>query len=735
MKPRPPLRSYASFDRTDWTTTYEKQLRETSFMKASARQHLKYGTSLDHGRQYTGSDFPPFMMKKPKRAPLVHAKCFDESTEFELAEVPTRGLRREKPLSAEEASLIEEDEGLSGSTKLLSKSDECCLLGDENFSLDCDKESGGKVLRTQLSIDIVDSVNSSYERNYRNRANEYFYERAVTGPSANYAESVDYSTRTTSSGTLTTTALVHNNSLETEKSSTVAESPPITEVTFRQNRLQGTSETSQKKKFIKQNRVQRLSSSSLQVVQGVRDSSLSRLFDRQKYFGSAARERLEKSKRLSTSALYDKSPTEQLYKSKSGSGGRLSSIQLFEKFCSEDFGSLYSDSQGIDFVDESYEDDEEDYNYYNSAPNYPVFNFYENPLDRESVTALYERFCVAEGADGRNNSSSTSHETTITSSSGGGGAIRKQYSRDQDNVFTFDSPQPPTQPTTPLKISLDCEDNPPLLSRGSETETSFNDDFISSFNDDFYISSIADDMLLSPTLEGTLIEDQTESSNITELQTVIDHKTSDQYEPCLNVHLQPKRRSIKKQMLKQHSWNLENLKFKPIDDDSDNDIDDAFQTDPIYPQANLANIDETNSIEHNSSKTSPSEQITTLEIPCTIATRLSMSKLQPFCCHQSNVESNEVVEVNNKHSIICKQQQQQIPKSDIKIVQKHNKDQLQPNQKSASSNKSPNKVVDINSSNVNPEVQNNSKSIFFRVRRDKQANAVTVHRKTRCFPL
>lgn len=69
----------------------------------------------------------------------------------------------------------------------------------------------------------------------------------------------------------------------------------------------------------------------------------------EKHFGRNKKQhKLEKSKRLSTSALYDRSPTEAFY-NKTGSM-RLSATELFEKFCSEDFSSLYGPGSHYDDV-------------------------------------------------------------------------------------------------------------------------------------------------------------------------------------------------------------------------------------------------------------------------------------------------------------------------------------------------------------------------------------------------
>lgn len=79
----------------------------------------------------------------------------------------------------------------------------------------------------------------------------------------------------------------------------------------------------------------------------------------EKHFGRNKKQyKLEKSKRLSTSALYDRSPTEAFY-NKTGSM-RLSATELFEKFCSEDFSSLYGPGSHYDDV---FKDDDHSKNY------------------------------------------------------------------------------------------------------------------------------------------------------------------------------------------------------------------------------------------------------------------------------------------------------------------------------------------------------------------------------------
>lgn len=145
------------------------------------------------------------------------------------------------------------------------------------------------------------------------------------------------------------------------------------ETCFRTNRLRGVSTDRLGGMFTKKARNDRMSTSSL-GDQPASGSCLSIQLDKRK--GRLGR--LDRSKRLSASALYDRSPT-----------SRSTEERLF-KNCSEDLDrNAPSTSTSDNFVSLS------------------RFRFDENPLERAGVTRLYEKFCNGDGPSSAETSQST----------------------------------------------------------------------------------------------------------------------------------------------------------------------------------------------------------------------------------------------------------------------------------------------------------------------------------------
>lgn len=472
-----------------------------------------------------------------------------------------------------------------------------------------------------------EKVESSYERNYKNRTNEYFYDRAGTSAEDDmfYSKAED---------SFYNTSADVNDPLQIQRMSVTAlfekfcaderevkcHPPPMrqaSETCFRTNRLRGISSDRIGGMFIKKGRTDRLSTSSLGDQTGT--GSCFSIFDKRK--GKLSK--LEKSKRLSTSALYDQSPTgnqiaksnrirsteERLYKNYNSD--ELSKDQFYDQI------NLPSTSKSENFVSK--------------------FRFDENPLERASVAKLYEKFC---------------NDTPPKPSSLD---ISLQSSRILEEQLVSDSSSP--RPELFSAASLSEKTSDIMNSTIKTNENIFNFNMVLDVdNGDKSENCASEDV--SNTIQ-LLFEDP--RSNRTSV--------SDIYEPCFSISLTPRQPSFKRVSLKNNWMELTSLDLKAIDDespttskltsvsspDTDVNIADVFMT-PDYQFSfnvngdtlpTLADIHEGDSTEENSISECSGTQ-TKIVTSKSMSSRSSMQKLQPIVLNnlkESDKNDGELIEL------------------------------------------------------------------------------------------
>lgn len=627
---------------------------ETSFI---TRPRVKYAASLDQGGdlQYfstrPGSPPPenlpshsplpqsaPVPVPRGRRPPLQHGSCFDQSCDFD------RPHHRSTVDDTPDSPSASDDPDL----------DIELLPGEVFHSLDDPVEEEEPLEEEALpSSTFGDSIESSYERSYKNRASEYFYDRP--GPSSENSSSNYFKT-----DSIYDTSFVLNDPFQIQRMSVTAlferfcaderdsnKPKPIkpvpvrqqSESTFRPSRLRGISADRISTGLIKKNRGDRISTSSLGDTPVASTGSCFSIFEKRKgKFG-----RLEKSKRLSTSALYDQSPTGNLAKP-----NRIRSTETFNnnKFHSEEFSSRFS-SPG-----ENYPNHTNVPSTSKSDNSVAKFRFSENPLERASVAKLYEKFCVE---DPRKEPIKSPPIMNIFAK-----MAERQHSREAEPSTTDLPKNIKTEHFSAANLSERTSDimSTTILSAKLELqrleELEMEHTTVFSFELDTSISRDEQDMLSpdrSNSVSNTvqlLFEDP--RSNRTSI--------SDLYEPCFSISLAPKRPSFKQRDIRH--WDLNTLDLRPIDDESPtlskftsesspDDLLQNFDTRSNNSEVFISELQSTNESttenrngkgviledinelddERTSGKTSPCDS-DTLFPKMIISSRPSMQKLEPY---------------------------------------------------------------------------------------------------------
>lgn len=520
-----------------------------------------------------------------------------------------------------------------------------------------------------------EKVESLYERNQKNRTNEYFYDRA--GPST---DDDVYSYRT--DDTFFNTSADVNDPLQIQRMSVnelfekfcaderevKCRPQPVrqaSETCFRTNRLRGISSDRLGGIFIKKTRTDRMSTSSLGDQPGT--GSCFSIFDKRK--GKLGK--LEKSKRLSTSALYDQSPT--------GNIAKTSRIRSNEDRLNKNYNSDELPSKGDQFYDQM------------NAPStsksdnfVSKFRFDENLLERASVARLYEKFC-----------SDTPPKPSSLDTS-------LQSSRILEEKSVTDTSSSKPELFSAVSLSEKTSD---IMSSTIKTnqETVFNFSSVPDTGEksEMYISEEQD---ISNTVQ-LLFEDP--RSNRTSV--------SDIYEPCFSVSLTPKQPSFKRGSLKNNWMELTTLDLRAIDDESpttskitnsspdDINTTDVFMT-PDYQFSfsvngdtlpTLADIHEGDSTEENSFSESCPVNPNRLVPSKSVSSRSSMQKLQPIVLNSfPDSDKNDGNELEL-----------------VKLSLKNN------------------------CTEITIDSKNNKQCQTFKLRKTKQIDNVMVQKRTRCFPL
>lgn len=688
---------------------------ETSFI---TRARIKYAASLDQGGDLhyfsarppsppssicelasTSSPIPVPTTTHRRRPPLQHTACFDQS-DFEFTTRPLARTTTTDETPDTPSALRSDNSDLE---------DLDILPGDVFRSLDdTDEPSPGgaaAVIHELPETLFGDSVEASYERNYKNRTNEYFYDRA--GPSSENSSTyfkIDdvYDPCFTLNDPLqnqrmSVTALFEKFCADEREASRPKPLPvrQQSESTFRTSRLKGISADRISGGFIKKTRGDRISTSSLGDQPVTAAGSCFSIFEKRKgKFG-----KLEKSKRLSTSALYDQSPTGNLAKT-----NRIRSTETFNKFHSEEFHSRFS-SPG-----ENYYPNHNVPSTSKSDNSVSKFKFYENPLERASVAKLYEKFCYDDKIK------SPPILPVIDT------PVSKQQSLEESKSVK-------TEPFSAASLSEKTSDimSTTILARKVDQ---------SIFNFDI-------DMLQRDGTSEILSPDKTERtdrsasvSNTVQLlfEDPRSNRTSisDLYEPCFSVSLAPKRPSFKREF---RHWDLNTLDLRPIDDESptyskftsNSSPDDILQYDTRSTNSEvfiselqsttnetnerngkghlLEDINEGDSIddERTSGKTSPCDSDHLL--PKSMSSRPSMQKLEPYkpkIAPKADEDFTESPSENHDDSSVM------LSEGVAKLSVKNHTDTT---------------------------VGTLDKEAIIRLKKNKQKDIVALRKRTRCFPL
>lgn len=576
---------------------------------------------------------------RAKRPPLQHAACFDQSDiQYDLhANGRSRSVVhfRSRSSSLDRNGPLQND---TPDTPSLGKSEEsddhATVKSGISFDLDATyPEVFPKKTDAEYSdyLSFGDKLELSYERNHKNRSNEYFYDRAGTSTDDDvYYSKID--------DTFYNTSADVNDPLQIQRMSVSAlfekfcaderEVKPhpqplrqASETCFRTNRLRGISSDRLGGMFVKKtNRNDRMSTNSLgdQASAG----SCFSIFDKRKVKLS----KLEKSKRLSTSALYDQSPTgsqitknnrirstdERLYKN--SNSDEIDKDQFYEQV------NAPSTSKSDNFMTK--------------------FRFDENPLDRASVAKLYEKFC-SNTPPCKPSSLDNSFQSSV---------ILKE-----------------------LSLSETSSPKPELFSAASLSEKT--SDIMSSTiktHENIFNFNMVPDVQISDKNENCISEEH-ETSNTMQLlfEDPRSNRTSvsDIYEPCFSICLTPRQPSFKRGSLKNNWMELTSMDLKAIDDespttskfisvlspDTDPNNTDVFMS-PDYQFSfsvngdtlpTLADIHEDDSLEENSIS-----EYSTLKLKLTtsksISSRSSMQKLQPILFNdlaESDINAGDLIEL------------------------------------------------------------------------------------------
>lgn len=309
------------------------------------------------------------------------------------------------------------------------------------------------------------------------------------------------------------------------------------------------------------------------------DSAPTSLFE--KHLGKFYKlSKLERPKRSSANALYDDSPTEAFY-NKTGSA-RLSSQELFEKFCSEDFVSLYGHENDNGNYSSYYKCD---YGHSKSLEStHTVNQSKDEPADCEYEEQMYyddDDACKPKHMSLSHASLGAIKKTKKI----GGFNTSKQFDYSTECNFRSPGIMPHVEKRThfsfdvPFSLPPNITDIVDHENDGSDAESIDEKDQSRSapllspdkdglqFNFDVADLSKTEDLEESPS-------DATETRNLTLYEEPHSDRTSlsDIYEPCFSSGFRSARSSIKRDLVykNQPVFDLTNLDFRPIDDESPN---------------------------------------------------------------------------------------------------------------------------------------------------------------------
>lgn len=489
--------------------------------------------------------------------------------------------------------------------------------------------------------------------------------------------------------------------------------------------------------------------------------------------------KFEKQKRSSANTLCDDSPTEAFY-NKTGSA-RLSSQELFEKFCSEDFVSLYG-----------HENDNGNYSYYTNDD-------YGHSKSLESAhMVLQSKYYTSDEAQDQNVSLSHASLGAIKKTrklDGIHAGKRFDYSTESNfrmtekrTHFSFDVPfsLPPniTNIIDGSDESLDDKDHSrsaPLLSPDKEGLQ---------FNFDVAELSKTEDLDESPS-------DATETRNLTLYEEPHSDRTSlsDAYEPCFSSGFRSARSSIKRDLIykNQPVFDLTNLDFRPIDDESPNtskfvsisspdEFRSNFDTKSYYSDSVFASPEKMSSSKDESTKITAkrkamseellhaserSDSTTLEEEPTSIMDKIPeifVERYDLLSVDYSNTESRydptertlsplfEQAVESKSDSINLSESSLSAPELTKLIASRPSMHKLEPFYPRNLSND--NEISKVENENE-PEVDKYDKvteqydkvldlprtsgkrerSMFFKMKKVRDTSTANIHRRTRCFPL
>lgn len=596
------------------------------------RQLVSYATIDQTPYQQMSSETersPSIERTVRKRPPLQHAACFDQSDLEFNGRSKSVVQFRSRSASLERRNGDHDD---TPETPSFGKSEEsedrATVRSGISFDLEAPlypeffvkKHSEMETVSEFESFD--DKIEALYEGN--SKKSDYFYDRA--GPSS--TEDDYYRT----DDTFYNTSADINDPLQIQRMSVTAlfekfcadereiyRPQPVrqaSETCFRTNRLKGIS-SDRLGIFVKKNRTDRMSTSSLGDQPG--SGSCFSIFEKRK--GKLGR--LEKSKRLSTSALYDQSPTSNQINKPSRI--RSTEERLF-KNNSDEFSA--KNDQFYDQLNAPSTSKSENFG--------SKFRFDENPLERASVAKLYEKFC---------NDDKTKSSSIDTTQSTPGHIPEERSDTSNSSKPELYSAASLSEKTSDIMSST--------IKTNSENIFNFN---VPELDNDKSEACASEE--ISNTIQ-LLFEDP--RSNRTSV--------SDIYEPCFSICLTPRQPSFKRESIKGNWMDVTSLELRAIDDESptaskftsvsspntDVENSDVFIT-PDYQFSfsingdtlpTLADIHEGDSTEENSFSDSSGAKHDKLKPSKSMSSRSSMQKLQPIVLNKENGEDNKVDETEN----------------------------------------------------------------------------------------
>lgn len=551
---------------------------------------------------------------------------------------------------------------------------------------------------------------------------------------------------------------------------------------FRSTRMRGTSSD----RILSKRRHDQKSVSSLS--ERTVDSAPTSLFE--KHLGKFYKlTKLERPKRSSANTLYDDSPTDAFY-NKTGSV-RLSSQELFEKFCSEDFVSLYGHENDNGNYSTYYNNDYGHSKSLESTHNVNQIRDYQIEYEEQIYDDQYRPKVM-----------SLSHTSL--------GAIKKTQKLTRYNTCKqfeysttcYASPGTSTQVEKRTHFSFDIPFSlPPYIT-----------DIIDHENDDSDGSNEEKDQsrsapLLSPDKDGLQFNfdvvdisktedleespsDATETRNLTLYEEPHSDRTSlsDIYEPCFSSGYRSARSSIKRDLVykNQPVFDLTNLDFRPIDDESPNtskfvsisspdEYRSNFDTKSYYSDSVFTSPEKMSSKEGSSKKTDTttkqqkvteetvhiserSDSTTLEEEPTSIMDKIPeiyVERFDQLSVDYSNAESRydptertlspliEQAIESKSDSINLSENSLNALEHTKLIASRPSMHKLEPfYPKKAAEDVEPETTVEDKYEKVSEQYdkvldlpRKREKNAFSKMKKVRDTSTVSIHRRTRCFPL